>query len=64
MKWKIGSATPQNIRPMPRPADSSIAYQEGVENSGRAKGPPNLIFPNRLKAKYIATSTKMLKSRM
>ena len=64
VKWKIGSATPQNISPMPKPADSSIAYHETVENSGRANGPPSLIFPKRLKAKYSATSTKMLKSRM
>ena len=46
------------------PADTSIAYQAPVENSGRARGPPSRILPYRLKAKYSATNRKMLKSMM
>ena len=45
VKWKIGSATPQNINPMPIPAEINIAYQAPEENSGRALGPPNRILP-------------------
>ena len=51
LRWKIGSATPQNISPIPMPAEISMAYQAPVENSGRALAPPSRIFPYRVKAK-------------
>ena len=63
-RWKIGSATDQNIRPMPMPALSSIAYQAGRLNSGLAAGPPMRILPVRLNAKYAAANTNRFAARM
>ena len=60
----MGSPTPQNNNPIPIPAEISIAYQETVENSGRACGPPKRIFPYLLKARYRADRTKTLKTSM
>ena len=42
------------------PAESSMAYQAPVENSGRAFGPPMRILPKRPRAKYAVASTNRL----
>src|SRR5699024_8356556 len=57
LKYVSGSAGPQNITPMPRPAAKSIATQENVENSGFSPSLPSGILPYRVKA-----SAKRLKS--
>ena len=40
-----GSATPQNMRPMPMPVANIIDTQENVENSGFESSGPSLMFP-------------------
>ena len=40
-----GSATPQNISPMPMPVANIIETQENVENSGSESSGPSLMLP-------------------
>src|SRR5687767_7615769 len=52
-----GSATPQNIRPMPMPVANIMETQENVENSGSESSGPSLMFPNREIARYAEKIT-------
>ena len=45
LKWVSGSATPQNIRPMPMPVANIIDTHENVENSGSESSGPSLMLP-------------------
>ena len=45
LKWFSGSATPQNIRPMPMPVANIIETHENVENSGSESSGPSRMFP-------------------
>ena len=45
LRWVSGSATPQNIRPMPMPVANIIDTQEKVENSGSESSGPSLMLP-------------------
>src|SRR3712207_6095603 len=56
-KCDRGSATPQNIKPIPIPAPNNIANQEVVEYSGLESSGPSFIFPYLLKANPIANIT-------
>ena len=44
-RWVSGSATPQNISPMPMPVANIIDTQEKVENSGSESSGPSLMLP-------------------
>jgi hypothetical protein len=50
-RWVSGSATPQNMRPMPMPVANIIDTQENVENSGSLSSAPSLMLPKRLIAR-------------
>ncbi|MDT4810159.1 hypothetical protein D3C84_499280 [compost metagenome] len=58
VKCVIGSATPQNISPMPMPTLNIIAIHDEVLNSGRSSSLPSLIRPKRLKARNSAKPRK------
>ena len=45
LRWVSGSATPQNIRPMPMPVANIIETHENVENSGSESSGPSLMLP-------------------
>lgn len=45
LRWVSGSATPQNIRPMPMPVANIIETQEKVLNSGVASSSPSRMLP-------------------
>ncbi|MNN49955.1 hypothetical protein D3C81_1645170 [compost metagenome] len=54
----IGSATPQNISPIPMPTLNIIAIHDDVLNSGCSSSWPSLIRPKRLKARNSAKPRK------
>ncbi len=58
-KCEIGSAAPQNTRPMPMPAANSIDIQLALEKSGSASSPPMRSEPKRPKARYIRNDRVM-----
>src|SRR5688572_8928933 len=51
LRWVSGSATPQNIRPIPMPVANIMDTQEKVENSGTESSGPSLMLPYRVKAR-------------
>lgn len=57
-KCDSGSATPQNINPIPIPALNIIAIQETVRNSGFSPSAPSGILPYLLAASQITYTTK------
>jgi hypothetical protein len=51
-KWLSGSATPQNIRPMPIPALNIMAIHDVVRNSGCSSSAPSGMRPYLLAASH------------
>jgi hypothetical protein len=45
LRWVSGSATPQNMSPIPMPVANIIETQENVENSGWESSGPSLMLP-------------------
>ena len=60
VKYATGSATPQNIKPMPMPAANSMASQDSVECSACASVPPIRILPHGEMARPKQKITKIL----
>ena len=56
-KWASGSAAPQKTRPIPIPAENSIAIHEARENVGLSPGFPRWMFPIGLIMKTMQTIT-------
>ncbi len=45
LRWVSGSATPQNIRPMPMPVANIIETHEKVVSSASESSGPSLMLP-------------------
>jgi len=56
----VGSATDQNISPIPMPAANSMANHDITENSGVASRPPRRIFPTGRKISVTQNRTNTL----
>ncbi|MNR45318.1 hypothetical protein D3C85_1641530 [compost metagenome] len=54
VKCMTGSATPKNIKPMPIPAENSMANQLRLRYSGSLWSGPSLMSPYRLIARNTA----------
>src|SRR5690606_33846977 len=57
VRWLNGSETPENTRPIPMPAENSIANHENSENSGRSSSRPSRTLPTLDNAAHTQNSS-------